>query len=77
MREVRQNRNLVKVSAAREVWDFSIHSLCTDLFLCLIKTTLDLIYIDFLKTVMTDVAMYELRWYYLQIPEILRNGGQE
>ena len=21
--------------------------------------------------------MYELRWYYLQIPEILRNGGQE
>lgn len=26
---------------------------------------------------MTDVAMYELRWYYLQISEILRNGGQE
>ena len=26
---------------------------------------------------MTDVAMYELRWYYLQIPKILRNGGQE
>ena len=26
---------------------------------------------------MTDVAMYEFRWYYLQIPEILRNGSQE
>ena len=44
---------------------------------CLIKPTLDLILIDFLRAVTTDVAMYELRLYYFQIPEILRNGGQE
>ena len=44
---------------------------------CLIKTTLDLIWIDFLRAVTTDVAMYELRLYYFQIPEILLDGGQE